>query len=181
MKVTIKDADILRTIQPQQAAAYLKANNWQEWQQIPNKASVWMKKLDSGEDIHVILPINTDIPGYPISMNAMLEILETVTERSQIEILNELLVTPVTSPYKIQGMVMAINSEKTTGKVTLIGVVAGRLEKIIANLGELDYGVAVKAYRERLPVVFVGDLSQKKGEFVLENIQDFRLDETWKN
>ncbi len=96
MKVTIKDVDILKAIKPCQAAAYLQANGWHEWRQIPNKASVWMKKLDSGEEFQIVLPKNSDIPGYPVSMNIMLETLEIVAEISQIEILNELLTSPAT-------------------------------------------------------------------------------------
>lgn len=181
MKGTIKDLEILKAIEPHQAAAYLQANGWQEWWQIPNKASVWMKKLDSGDEFQIVLPINTDIPEYPISMNIMLETLEVVAEISQVEILNELLITPVSSPQKIQGMVIGINPEKTRGKVILMGVVMGKLEKIITALEEWDYSVAVKAYQERSPIVCRGNLIEDNNYFALESVEDFTLDETWKN
>jgi hypothetical protein len=181
MKVTIKDVDILKAIEPYQAAAYLQANGWHEWRQIPNKASVWMKKLDSGEEFQIVLPKNSDTPGYPVSMNMMLETLEVVAESSQIEILNEVLITPVTYPKKVQGMVIGINADETKGKVILMGVVMGKLEKIVTNLEESDYLVAMKAYQERSPVVCRGDLIEENNYFILENVRDFMLDETWKN
>lgn len=181
MKVTIKDVDILKAIEPYQAAAYLQANGWQEWRQIPNKASVWMKKLDSGEEFQIVLPKNSDIPGYPVSMNIMLETLEVVAKSSQIEILNELLITPVTYPKKIQGMVIGIHADETKTKVILMGVAMGKLEKIVTDLEESDYLVAMKAYQERSPIVCRGDLIEENNYFILDNVQDFMLDKTWKN
>lgn len=181
MKVTIKDVDILKAIEPHQAAAYLQANGWQKWRQILNKASIWIKKLDSGEEFQIVLPIDSEIPGYPVSMNIMLETLEVVAESSQIEILNELLITPVRYPKKIQGMVIGINPDRTAGQVVLMGVAMGKLEKIVTNLKESDYLVAVKAYQERSPIVCRGDLIEKNNYFFLENVRDFMLDETWKN
>lgn len=42
-----------------------------------------------------------------------------------------------------------------------------------------DYVLAIKAYQERFPVSCRGDLSKENNNFVLENVRDFTVDESW--
>ncbi|EDX73551.1 hypothetical protein MC7420_3725 [Coleofasciculus chthonoplastes PCC 7420] len=44
-----------------------------------------------------------------------------------------------------------------------------------------EYILAIKAYQERLPIVCTGDLVKEDSGFVLKNIHNFALDESWKN
>ncbi|MCT7956577.1 hypothetical protein [Laspinema palackyanum] len=91
MKVTIKDIDILQTLQPSQVAAYLSDRGWQQQQYIPQKAIIWRKEINLGNAVAVILPLHPDTPGFPVSMSVMLETLETIEARSQLDILRDLL------------------------------------------------------------------------------------------
>lgn len=91
MKVTIKDIDILQTLQPLQVAAYLRDRGWVQQQHIPQKAIIWKKEINPGNAVAVILPLHPDTPGFPVSMSVMLETLETIEARSQLDILRDLL------------------------------------------------------------------------------------------
>ena len=91
MKVTIKDIDILQTLHPLQVAAYLRDRGWQQQQSIPQKAIIWRKDINPGNAVAVILPLHPDTPGFPVSMSVMLETLETIQGRSQLDILRDLL------------------------------------------------------------------------------------------
>lgn len=91
MKVTIKDIDILQTLQPSQVAAYLRDRGWEQQQYIPEKAIIWRKEINPGNAVAVILPLHPDTPGFPVSMSIILETLETLEGRSQLDILRDLL------------------------------------------------------------------------------------------
>lgn len=42
MKVTVKDRDILKTVQPETLTAHLQANGWHEDRRLSDKASIWL-------------------------------------------------------------------------------------------------------------------------------------------
>lgn len=90
MKVSIKDIDILQTLQPQQVAIYLKNHGWYQQQQIDDKASIWTNSFNNGESVLIVLPLHSDIPGFPISMSVILETLEKIENRSQLDIIGDL-------------------------------------------------------------------------------------------
>lgn len=71
MKATVKDLDILKAIQPQQVAKYLHNKGWYEERQIADHASIWTQKSDSDEELQIVLPLNSDIPGFPVSINSI--------------------------------------------------------------------------------------------------------------
>lgn len=182
MNVTVKDIELLKAIDPQQVATYLQAKGWQQKQQIANQAIIWMKDNEFQGQFNLVLPLNPDVPDFPVSMNLMLETISKSEERSQLDILNDLIIQ--LSHLTIQGVVMQVHSpnpDKLSGEITLIGVIIDRLWKIKTELFDHNYIKAIKAYQERLPVSCTGDLIKKDNVFILKNIRDFTLDESWKN
>jgi hypothetical protein len=177
MNVTIKDIDILRSLEPEQVAAYLLSQGWQQQNQIPDKASIWQQNWAETEPVQIILPLHQEIPGYPVSMSVILETLEKVEKRSQLGIIGDLVTAA--NNMTIQGTVVQIespNSEGIGGEIALLGVLFDKLRKIKTSLAERDYILAIKAYQERLPVVCQGDLIKENNLFILQNIRDFALD-----
>lgn len=115
-------------------------------------------------------------------MNLMLETLEVIEKRSQMEILADLITgLPNTT---IQGIVIKIhtpNAEKLSGEITLLGVIADQLRKIKTELADKDYILAIKSYQERLPVFCTGDLIKENQVFIVKNTRNFTLDDQWHN
>ncbi|MFB2982195.1 hypothetical protein [Microseira sp. BLCC-F43] len=177
MNVTIKDIDILRSLEPEQVAAYLLSQGWQQHNHIPDKASIWQQNWAENELVQIILPLNREIPGDPVSMSVILETLEKTEKRSQLDIIGDLVTA--TNNMTIQATIVQIespNSEALRGDIVLLGVVFDKLRKIKTSLAKRDYILAIKAYQERLPVVFQGDLIKQNNLFILQNIRYFALE-----
>jgi hypothetical protein len=181
MNVTVKDIEILQSIQPQQVATYLQNHGWYQQNTVEDKASIWVQENEAGERANIVLPLNREIPGFPVSMSVILETLEKAENRSQLDIISELITTAPN--VSIQGTVMQIhppNADQLSGKIIILGVVIDKLRKIQTELFNHDYVLAIKAYQERLPIVCRGDLIKEDSFFVLKNPCNFALDESWK-
>lgn len=182
MNVTIKDIELLKNLQPQQISYYLEAKGWKQAQQIDSRAIIWTSSDIKPEAPQIVLPLNSNLPDFPVSMNLMLETLEVIEKRSQMEILADLITgLPNTT---IQGIVIKIhtpNAEKLSGEITLLGVIADQLRKIKTELADKDYILAIKSYQERLPVFCTGDLIKENQVFIVKNTRNFTLDDQWHN
>ena len=182
MNVTVKDINILQLIQPQQVANYLQNHGWHQQKYLENKASTWIQENETGEWVTIVLPLNQGIPGFPVSMSVILETLETIENRSQLEIISELIATA--NNIKIPGFVRQIhapNADQLSGTIVIFGVVCDQLREIKMELLNYEYILAIKAYQERFPISCTGDLVKENSGFVLKNIRNFALDESWKN
>lgn len=182
MNVTIKDIELLKNLQPQQISYYLEAKGWKQAQQIDSRAIIWTTSDIKPEAPQIVLPLNSTLPDFPVSMNLMLETLEVIENRSQMEILADLITgLPNTT---IQGIVIQIhtpNADKLSGEITLLGVIADQLRKIKTELADKDYILAIKSYQERLPVFCTGDLIKENQVFIVKNNRNFTLDDQWHN
>ncbi len=89
MKATVRDSEMLHSLRPLELAQYLRVNGWQESQQIPDKASYWVK-TSSGEELEILLPLRTDFADYAPRMAEVLRTLEVAENRSQLDILRDL-------------------------------------------------------------------------------------------
>ena len=180
MIVTVRDPDILKTLEPPQVAGYLQRHGWQEQSRDADKSSIWTRKNEAGEDYEILLALKPEVSGFALRMYEVMETLEIAEDRSQIEILAELITSlPNTT---IQGIVMQIhtpNTHKLSGEITLLGLVANKLRKIQTSLEDKDYILAIKAYQERLPILCTGDLIKDNNAFTLKNPRNLTLDELW--
>jgi hypothetical protein len=68
----------------QQVATYLQSKGWHEQRQIAEQASIWTQRTSSGEEFQIVIPLNSEIPGFPVSMNIVMKTLEIPEERSQL-------------------------------------------------------------------------------------------------
>jgi len=178
MNVTIRDIELLKNLEPDRISYYLESKGWKQAQKIGERAIIWTSGNLNPETPQIVLPLNCKLPDFPVSMNLMLETLEAIENRSQIEILADLITElPNTT---IQGIVMQIhtpNADKLSGEITLLGVMADKLRKIKTELADKDYILAIKAYQERLPFLCTGDLIKENQTFTLKNPRNFTLDD----
>ncbi|MDZ8050495.1 MAG: hypothetical protein RMX68_010980 [Aulosira sp. ZfuVER01] len=177
MKVTVRDAEILKTIEPQQLKDYLQSHGWHEDRPFLDHATVWLKPEPEHDEFEILLPNNQHLGDYPTRIQEAIEILEEVENRSQIDILSDLITN--VSNITIQGVIMRIeapNADQLSGEITLLGVVFDKLRLIKTELAGQAYILAIKAYQERLPVLLTGDLIKKNNTFILKRYQRFILD-----
>jgi hypothetical protein len=181
MKVTVKDSETLEIVNLNQVRNYLQIHGWNEDKPFLENATLWHKPV-AGEEFEILLPNQQNLGDYAARIREIIEILESVENRSQSEILADLITgIPNTT---IQGVVMQIhtpNADKLSGEITLVGVIADKLQKIKTELADKDYILAIKAYQERLPFICTGDLIKENQTFTLKNPRNFTLDDLWQN
>ena len=176
MKVTVRDREILSSIEPEELAAHLRASGWHFLGRVYDDAgAIWRLKNPLCDEEEILQPLKTSLADYAARISDAIKTLEVVEKRSQLDILSDLL-TKVPN-IEIQGMVTKLQESDSIGTVTLLGVVVGKLRKINVELNEPEYSEAIKAYQERLPVVCTGDLIKEGNTFVLKNPRYFALDE----
>lgn len=179
MLVTIRDPHILQNLAPETIRCYLQHHHWQEQKHPANGVSLWTLRGNDKASLEILLPLQPEFADFARRMYELLETLEMAENRSQLDILAELIVR--LPDMTIQAMVTHLSEGVVAGKVTLMGVVAGKLCRIQLELSEPIYELALQAYRARLPVLCQGDLVRNdRYGFQLENLQRFTLDlEIW--
>lgn len=90
MKATIRDIDVLKSINPLEVASYLETQGWKEQRQINDIASVWTLELAQGDNVEILLPLNPEFRDFSARMREVLQNLEIVENRSQLEIITNL-------------------------------------------------------------------------------------------
>jgi len=91
MKAVIRDLDVLKAIEPPQVATYLQANGWNQESMIADKASIWIQKTDAGEEFDILLPLKSEFTDFPVLISQVLENLESAEDRSQLEIISDII------------------------------------------------------------------------------------------
>lgn len=144
MKVTAFDSEIIKTIEPQKLRDYLRAHGWYKDRPFLNNATIWLKQDSERGEFEILLPLKQNIRDYVPRIREAIETLEMVENRSQVEILSELITKA--NNITIQGVVMQIqtpNNDKLSGQITLLGLVVDKLHKIKTELFDQDYIIAI--------------------------------------
>jgi len=176
MKAIISDIEVLKNLQPTKIAAYLHQKGWHKKTSVPNQVSTWVRDTFTSDKLKIYLPLDPEFEDYPRRMSEIMETLEKVENRSQLEIIGELITNA--NNMAIQGMVIQIqtpNTETLSGEITIYGVVVDKLQKIKTQLSDNNYILAIKAYQERLPIICIGDLVKDNDIFILINICEFTV------
>lgn len=178
MKVTIKDSQILKTVNPEVIQAHLQATGWHETGRIYNDAgSIWRLKKDAAPEYEILLPLEHNLGDYAERISDILKTLSTVENRDQVDILSEFITNYPN--FHVQGVVMQIATpsiDNLSGEITLFGTIFERLQEIKTSLADHDYILAIKAYQERLRIHCTGDLVKVDNHFLLRNPRNFQID-----
>jgi hypothetical protein len=90
MKVTIKDSQTLKTVQPDIIQAHLQATGWQETGRIYNDAgAIWRLNKNTANQYEILLPLQHNLGDYAERISDILKTLEIVESRHQVDILSE--------------------------------------------------------------------------------------------
>ncbi|MUG99283.1 hypothetical protein F7734_46140 [Scytonema sp. UIC 10036] len=177
MKVTVRDIEIFQNLELEELRNYLQTHGWHEDRSFMNNATIWLKQEIERGEFEILLPNRKNLGDYATRISEATETLAVVENRSQLEIINELITTvPNTT---IQGIIMQIEqpvADKLSGEIILLGVVIDKLRKIKTKLNDQSYILALKAYQGRLPILCRGDLIKENNTFILKNPHDFTLD-----
>ncbi len=175
MKVTVRDNKILKTIEPQVLGEYLETNGWHNEGLFYGKAWIWHKNSDKGELFEIKQPVSHNFDDYGVVMGDTIKKLELTENRSQLEILSDLITSLENT--EVQGFVVKVDRQEgeEIAKVAMMGFVVGKLRKIYLELKEKDFDLALTAYQERIPVTCGGDFVKEGGYLAVKNLREFAL------
>jgi len=179
MKVIVRDAEIFKNIELHQLRDYLQSTGWHLDRPFLDNATIWLKQEPQRGEFEILLPNSQDLGDYVSRICEAIEILATVENRSQLEIIGELITN--CPNITIQGFVTQIkppNGGTISGDITLFGVVVDKLRPVNTTLVDHEYILAIKAYTERLLVLCTGNLIKENDVFFLKNPEQFHLDHT---
>lgn len=91
MRATIRDIETLRSVRPLEVVAYLRAHQWQQ-AEILEGGAIWTKEA-GGEFSEILLPLEVTLRDFPNRIAEVLATLEKVEGRSQLDIVEDLIIT----------------------------------------------------------------------------------------
>jgi hypothetical protein len=89
MKAQIRDAQALRALKPIDVSAYLRAKGWRQVTDLHGKASLWFLHVEANE-FDVTVPLRREMGDYTLRIGEVLETLAKVEQRSELDILRDL-------------------------------------------------------------------------------------------
>lgn len=89
MKIDIRDVATMATLRPLEVASYLRTSGWQQVEFREGQYAVWTR----GEAFEVLLPLRATLSDFALRMGDLLGTVSHAEERSQMEVLSDLLVT----------------------------------------------------------------------------------------
>ncbi|MBP2144902.1 hypothetical protein J2129_000356 [Methanofollis sp. W23] len=93
MKLDPRDYSLLSSLHPLDIAEYLSSRGWKNLEVNPEKFSTWEYVDEENNDrniFDILLPLNQEFKDYEIRIGEIINILENVEKRPQIEILKDL-------------------------------------------------------------------------------------------
>ncbi|SFM34714.1 hypothetical protein SAMN05216573_10195 [Bradyrhizobium sp. Rc3b] len=88
MRAVIKDAQAIGSLTPINVVGYLRSRGWQRFSEVPGKFSVWFHSAHP--EAEILVPATRDARDYVTQISEALQELETVENRSQLDILKDL-------------------------------------------------------------------------------------------
>ncbi|NEO54457.1 MAG: hypothetical protein F6K54_16045 [Okeania sp. SIO3B5] len=128
MNLIVKDIDLLKNIQPETVANYLKNQGWYQQRRIETQAIIWVKNAIESSNFTLVLPLHPEGSDFPITMNLLVENLAKIEEKSQLEIIQKLITN--LPNLEVQGLIVEIKSpqgDRLSGEITLMGVVINKV------------------------------------------------------
>lgn len=86
MKVDILDHATFNALNPSSIEKYLVSQQWHEVKRIESEVSLWVKS-ETGE--RILLPLDSKLGDFALSMNRVVSTLAEVENRSQLEVLED--------------------------------------------------------------------------------------------
>ena len=90
MKVTIRDIAALSSLAPLELASYLRSKGWRTESPSSALATKWTLQTADQRNFEVVLPMDTNLGDYAHRVADIVATLETVEERSQLELFSDI-------------------------------------------------------------------------------------------
>lgn len=94
MRVTVRDTEALRALNPIDILSYLDAQGWQRLS-VSNKRVVCLLDKPNSGDFEVVVPLDNTFRDYMIRVAELLHTLEQAEARSQLELLKDITTSSV--------------------------------------------------------------------------------------
>lgn len=96
MRVAVRDYDSLKEINALDVVSYLESQGWTRGggPQVPSKSLTFVR-IDAAGSFEVAVPLDTAFRDYGIRMAEILRTLEAIEDRSQLEILKDIITSSV--------------------------------------------------------------------------------------
>jgi hypothetical protein len=178
MILSARNPQLLKTLNPQDIVCHLKQQGWSLDVTLAHDiAQIW-RIVRGDRSYEILLPLDQKLDDFSLRIADVITTLSDVEDRTKEDILAAFVI--VVPDLMIQGIVTRLQENVDSGKVTIMGVVGGRLHRLQMNLSEPAYDLAVKAYQARLPIICGGDLHRQPHGFLLQPVHQFTLDlEAW--
>ena len=76
------DTAALATLRPHDVAAYRRATGWQQEAEFEGKSSLWIYRIDGGEEVDVLVPMRRDLSDFALRVSENAEDARDCRERS---------------------------------------------------------------------------------------------------
>ncbi|NMF58820.1 hypothetical protein [Pseudanabaena yagii] len=91
MKVSIRDSEVLKRINPLDVSTYLASKSWQLVNEIPDRASIWTyTDRTNNNEFEILLPLNPQFEDFSTRISEIISTLEIVESQTQTTILENL-------------------------------------------------------------------------------------------
>jgi hypothetical protein len=88
VRATIRDAQAIGSLTPLNVIGYLRSNGWLKFSEVRGRFSVWVHPKHP--EAEILVPVTRDVRDYVTQISEALQELESVENRSQLEILKDL-------------------------------------------------------------------------------------------
>jgi len=92
VKVIVTDTGALKTLEPLEMAAYLRAKGWRQEADLAGKGSLWLLQKD-GSEFDVTLPARRELGDYALRMAEVLRAVADAEGRSQADVMRDVQTT----------------------------------------------------------------------------------------
>ncbi len=93
MRATIRDQETLRSIRPLELFSYLRNQGWHHVAELDDRSALWERQGTAPQQDaeEVTLPLRQNLGDFALRVSEVLRVLERVEQRSQVEILSDLM------------------------------------------------------------------------------------------
>jgi len=104
MKVDITDSATFDALNPSNIENYLIRREWREVKRIDGEAALWVKSAhEVGEHSRILLPLDSNLGDFALSMSHVVSTLAQVENRSQLEVLEDFDTLAIGDVIRIKG------------------------------------------------------------------------------
>lgn len=149
MKIDITDHATLNALNPSSIEKYLISRQWQELKRIEGEVSLWVKSHHKVKEQHrILLPLDSDLGDFALSMSRVVSTLAELENRSQLEVLEDFDTVAIGDILRIKGQNIFNRNASTLPLFEGIVLIQQAKELILAGARSAIEAKPLFAYRQ---------------------------------